>query len=58
MNPERYRYKCPRGHTTIKLGGTGVHDEKHYKCRTCQQLGHDWKYNYKIDGKTGAKITV
>lgn len=54
----KWRFTCPHGDTTIKRRGTGHDSKPYYYCEACRSAGREWKHGYKIDQKTGEKITA
>jgi hypothetical protein len=62
---EKYRYKLPCGHHMFiktsdidKLGNNAYKTNKPKKSYRCQNSKCRKKYSYKIDKKTGEKITL
>jgi len=51
-----WRYTCPEGHTTISPRGSSIRNgTKYYACEACRTNGSEWRYDHKIDQKTGRK---
>lgn len=56
-----WRYCCPEGHVSIQKIGDKSHSpdvDVAFVCRTCRQNGDQDHYDFKIDRKTGTKISA
>lgn len=47
-----WRYRCPRGHTNLQPGRSGVY------CRQCKEQGWPAWHTRVLDGKTGETVAV
>ena len=59
---DTWRYRCPRGHTSIvkRIGDStrgGAKPKAKWYCKTCKELGKERHYDHIIDTKTGKVCT-
>lgn len=55
MNPEQWRYRCPRGHTTWESRNSNTKPSKSdYYCISCQRTHDDGHFDELVDVKDPA----